>query len=436
MYNKDEILFLSENTFLNNIYFLVQGVFATAMCSYYGFSTLLSTVIIAFPILFVNLQLFSPLLFQWSNNKKRLLLTNNILSKLCFSLSFASVISPDYGAAIFIVFYIAGYTFFNFAIPTENQWLVNSLSEHSRLSYFALKDVLFLLTFSLFNLITGSFLKTGQQIQTGFIKFSLMLLIFTIISFISLINIKTDIDKNKNYLPLKKIFTIPFKHKRYSKLLVLLGLYNFSLWFTGSFSNVYIIQIIKLDINAIVLINAAGLLLRTIIIPLFNKTANSKGWKNIIFIGFLSMAVSHILWNLMSGNNATLIYTFIVMLQNFAYGSLGTGIYVAQILNMPTANKNMYFAAGGFVTGISGTLSALISVAFVSLLVPDGINIFGINIPYQIIFFGLNSLLFFVTALYFTIKINIMKIDVYNLALKTESELLLKKYSLGFTKKI
>jgi Na+/melibiose symporter-like transporter len=363
---------------------------------------------------------------QFKNNKKRFLLANNILSKLCFSLSFASVIFSDYGAAIFVILYIAGYTFFNFAIPAQNEWLVNSLSEKSRLSYFALKDFLFLLTFSLFNLMAGSFLKTGNQIQTGFIKFSVMLLIFTIISFISVISIKSDVDKNKNYLPLKKIFTMPFKHKRYSKLLMLLGLYNFSLWFTASFSNVYIIQIIKLDINAIVLINAAGLLLRTIIIPLFNKTANSKGWKNIIFIGFLCMAGSHILWNLMNGNNATLIYTFIVMLQNFAYGSLGTGIYVAQIVNMPTANKNIYFAAAGFVNGISGTLSALISVAFVSLFVPNEINIFGINIPYQIIFFGLNSLLFFTTALYFAIKINIMKMDVYNLALKTESELLKK----------
>ena len=165
--------FIFDNLLSMSAYWACTGTIIASLTAYYGFSLALSNVVTGLSGTLPILQLAGGLAYERTTRPLRFLRLCNGTWRVLLPLVFFSVLLPrTAGAPLMVVCYVLAIGIYQFACPSQTDWLVSSVEGRVRGDYYSVREMFFMLTytgvFCAVSLIIDRAARHGAQ-QTGFL---------------------------------------------------------------------------------------------------------------------------------------------------------------------------------------------------------------------------------------------------------------------------
>ena len=165
--------FIFDNLLSMSAYWACTGAIIASLTAYYGFSLALSNVVTGLSGTLPILQLAGGLAYERTTRPLRFLRLCNGTWRVLLPLVFFSVLLPrTAGAPLMVVCYVLAIGIYQFACPSQTDWLVSSVEGRVRGDYYSVREMFFMLTytgvFCAVSLIIDRAARHGAQ-QTGFL---------------------------------------------------------------------------------------------------------------------------------------------------------------------------------------------------------------------------------------------------------------------------
>ena len=165
--------FIFDNLLSMSAYWACTGAIIASLTAYYSFSLALSNVVTGLSGTLPILQLAGGLAYERTTRPLRFLRLCNGTWRVLLPLVFFSVLLPrTAGAPLMVVCYVLAIGIYQFACPSQTDWLVSSVEGRVRGDYYSVREMFFMLTytgvFCAVSLIIDRAARHGAQ-QTGFL---------------------------------------------------------------------------------------------------------------------------------------------------------------------------------------------------------------------------------------------------------------------------
>lgn len=365
------------------------------------------------------LQLFAPLLMERFPRRKKLLLwMRSLVLFLNIVLLGITPMLPLARQGKLLVF--AGTVLLlnllnAFLSPGLSVWIMQSLPERVRGSFFTVITMTVGAVVALFNLlgsrIVDLFSAHGQE-YAGLLLLRGFCVVFAVLDIISMARIK-----EYPYPGVEKRFTVrdmlltPWKEKRYLRTVAMTFLWNIAANIPGSYYTVYLLQELQVSytfIMTVSMLNVPAVLLLT---PVWSRLASRyrMSWFRMLCVAMAFYMFHYVLLGFVT-KTTVFLYPVACLL---AY-CMGIGINLSftciPYVNIPEKNQTAYIGFYSSVANLAVFLGVFIGRTFVTQGAGLGITLLGMH-------FGVKQLLVLLTAAVMGISVAcIHKIDRINTA--------------------
>jgi len=401
--------FIIEGCLSNAIYTLTSGAFLVGYAKYLGANDQFNGIIVALPLLTYIIQMFSPLVLERLPSRKKLIIG------LCFfyrTLLGLMVLIPfitevkSTRLLLLAVFYFTAYAAFSFLNPAGGSWIISLVPEKMRGRYFGLRDMCILASAAVLSIIMGRVLdiyKSSNREFVGFIIVFLVVLVLAVWNFITLKRIKEpQIVQLNQSLTLKKLITLPMKHKKFRKVILLNIIWNLAAQLSIPFFSVYMVTGLKLSYTFIM---AAGIIMSFTQAPsakMWGKLSEKVGWEVTTVLSVGLIGICHFMWIFVNHSTYLILIPIIQVMSGIAWAGINMSFFNIQFKHAPQEGRTIYIGFNAALAGLAGFFSALIGATLVGVL--SGIKIdIGITVLDNMLFiFGLSGLLIICCAVFFS----------------------------------
>jgi MFS family permease len=357
---KTRLLFIIDGVLINAALVLTAGIFLSGYIVFLEGSDFLVGLLNNSLTWASIAALFSYLIYERMERRKKFLLTLLVVSRLMVcSVIFLPLIFGKSHATLEIltVTVIVGNVLWGVYAIGSSVWMMESFPKETR-NEFVYKRVFWLrISFTLFTIIMGFILDWSGKSHTGFIIIFLTSMVLSIADAVVLSNIKEPvkiISKNNTFNP--KMFFEPFTKKRYRTFMVFIFLFYSSLTISSSFTPLYLIRYLKFDYKFISIINVIAYLFLILFTNLWSKLENKKGLMFVFKITGLIAIMEFLIYGFLKNDTYFLLY-FAPIFAGVGYSGFNVAILNYRYELMPENNRTVYEGWFGAVLGLSMLVS-------------------------------------------------------------------------------
>lgn len=360
---KTRLLFIIDGTLINAALVLTAGIFLSGYIVFLEGSDFLVGILNNSLTWASIVALFSYLIYERMESRKKFLLTLLVVSRLLVcSVIFLPLIFGKSPTTLMIltVMVIVGSVLWGVYAIGASVWMMGSFPKETR-NEFVYKRVFWLrISFTLATIIMGFILDWSKKSYTGFAVIFVVSLILSLADAFVLFNIKEYPKKaSKKFTFSLKIFFEPFTKKRYRKFLLFIFLFYSSLTISSSFTPLYLIRYLKFDYKFISIINVIAYFFMILFTNFWNKFENKKGLMFVFKITGLIAIVEFLIYGFLTSDTYFLLYLAPV------FAGIGYAGFNITVLNyryelMPEINRTVYEGWFGAVLGFSMLVSPVI----------------------------------------------------------------------------
>lgn len=259
--------FIFDNLLSMSAYWACTGAIIASLTAYYGFSLALSNVVTGLSGTLPILQLAGGLAYERTTRPLRFLRLCNGTWRVLLPLVFFSVLLPrTAGAPLMVVCYVLAIGIYQFACPSQTDWLVSSVEGRVRGDYYSVREMFFMLTytgvFCAVSLIIDRAARHGAQ-QTGFLAVGVLETMLLAASLTVLLRLPApERPEKEEPAPAAAALLEPLRNRRFRRVMLTNMVWSLSGMFIGGFAAVYQIQVLELTFFEIMVWVTAGNLCR------------------------------------------------------------------------------------------------------------------------------------------------------------------------------
>ena len=372
---------------------LVGSTFLARLTSGMGFSDSLTGIISSVISLGCLFQLFS-LLFRKKRFKKFVVVLS-IINQLLFMLLYVIPlvdIPSNIKTAIFTVFIISAYFFYNVAHPKKISWLISLVDDEIRGSFTANKEMVSLASGIVFSLVMGRVIDSMEakgNLDGAFILTACVILALAVLHTLTLIFCVEDCIPVSNKNVMASILSM-FKNKSVLSLAVLFVLWNVASYSTVSFYGTYQIRELGFSQTLAMILTTVGSL---------SRIAVSKFWGMMEYCLVFALAcwVSVVFATPKTGLICFVLYN---LLHGIALGGINSAL-TNMIFDYVTPDKRAdSLAFCQALAGLSGFVATFLTSLLVSHIQNSGNTFLGIPVYAQQITSAIASVFTLICILY------------------------------------
>ena len=363
---------------------LVGGAFIASLISNLGIDDSLNGIIASFSVLAC---FFQPIATILTKNLKKFKLfvcitaiTHRLLFSFIFFIPFLNI-SGQAKIAIFVVAFLLGHVFLQIGIPAAQDWIASLVPQKLRGKYFAIRDLIGVMSFAVITLIAGIILdkyEADNNMITGFFIIGSIVFLLALINIIALSNIKEPkiaYENRRGKEPhgrlLKKLYhshgtdfisdmKSAFHSRPFKKVIILNTMWQVILFFTTTYNALYQIKELNLKYTFIMTIGLFVNLTRTCVTPFWGRLGDKYGMARILKYSFATMAVYNLLMVFTVPENAFFMLPAALIFSGIAWGFVGIGMLGVQLDYLPGEKRISYLSINAAIGGICGFLASVL----------------------------------------------------------------------------
>jgi MFS family permease len=362
-HKKARLLFFIDGALINAALVLTAGIFLSGYIVFLEGSDFLVGLLNNSLTWASVAALFSYLIFERMEKRKKFLLTLLVVSRLLVcSVIFLPLLlgKGPFTLAILTVMVIVGNVLWGVYAIGVSVWMMGSFPKETR-NEFVYKRVFWLrISFTLFTIMMGFILDWSGKSYAGFAIVFLTSMVLSLADAVVLFKIKEPPNIIcKNYTFSLKMFFEPFTKKNYRAFLVFVFLFYTSLTISSSFTPLYLIRYLKFDYKFISVINVITCLFLILFTGLWSKLENKKGQIFIFKITGLIAITEFLIYGFLRSDTYYLLY-FAPVFAGIGYSGFNVAMFNYRYELMPENNRTIYEGWFGAVLGLSMLVSPII----------------------------------------------------------------------------
>ena len=386
---------------------LVGGTFIAALISILGINDSLNGIISSFSVLACVFQPVATVLTMNLKKFKLFVCVTAIIHRLLFAFMFFIPflnINPDAKVPIFVLCFMGGHTLAQMGIPAAQDWIASLVPQKLRGRYFAIRDLISVLSFAVVTLIAALILdhyKADDNIIDGFFVMGCIVFVLALINIISLSNVKepkiahinhegkelhgrllkkVPEGKNQNFLSDVKsaLHSRPFK-----KIIILNIIWQLIFFMSSPYNSIYQIKELNLQYTFIMTVGLFANFLRMWLTPIWGKFGDKYGMARVLKYAFMVMAVYYLVTAFTVPENAWYMFPVTMLFAAGAWSFIGIGMLGVQLDYLPSEKRISYLSINSAIGGICGFLASILGGELLKRINAAAPVIFGRHIYAQ-----------------------------------------------------
>lgn len=373
--------FILDNSLSMSAYWVCSGTVIASLTRYYDLPLALSSILTGLTSTLLVLQLLGGFLYTRTRARLLFLRFSNLLWRLFLPMVFFSVLLPkNIGAPVMIFTYFCGIAIYQFACPSQTDWLVSTVEGRVKRNYYAIREMFFMLTFTAVFCTVSMVINHADLTQTHKTGFFIIAILITVLfgaSIFILLKLPAPDTTPAPPLPLRKSFAEPFHNKPFRGVLCTNMLWSFSGMFIGNFAAIYQIRILNLSFTQIMIWATVANLIRALATPLMAKLAARVGWKRTVAFCLIILACVALGWMMVTPENILILFPILSILGTLPFAGMGVGFLEMQVDTAPAASRSLYFSVTATMNGLASFAGSMVCSALIEtilLLAPASAN--------------------------------------------------------------
>lgn len=382
-FNPNQLRFIGEGLAANSYATLTGGVFLTGLALYMGASDTVAGFLTAAPLIASVAQVFLVLIWNWIKNpKKAIMLCTYIARFMIVSMIFIPFVIPRgieiavpilgrvslQVAVLFLIQLVAN--IFASAVGVRfNLWMMDMVPITRRGRFLSLRERVMVISGTALSLVSSWILDGCKAIDRELVGYCVlvgMAALFVVQSYriVSRIDYFDAEDCTKKH-SLITIFTEPLKNRQFLPVVLYLMLWNFAVYMTASYVNVYLLSDLKISYTVIMLLTLLQTVLQVVSGGVWGRHTNRFTWKNMTLITGAVTAFTYILWGSVSGVTL-LIMPLIYILTGLNTPGLNIAVANLPLVYMQEGRGTVYLGFMNAVNCLAGVLGTSVGAWMIS----------------------------------------------------------------------
>ena len=361
---KTRLLFIIDGILINAALVLTAGIFLSGYIVFLEGSDFLVGLLNNSLTWASVAALFSFLIFERMERRKKLLLVLLIASRLlvCSSIFLPLVFGKSPATlGILTAMVIVGNVLWGVYAVGSSVWMMGCFPIREVRNEFVYRRVFWLrISFTLFTIVMGFVLDWSGKSYTGFLIVFLTSKALSLADAFILFYIKERVNtvtKNSRFTP--ALFFEPFARKSYRSFLLFIFLFYSSLTISSSFTPLYLIRYLKFDYKFISIINVIAYVFMILCTGLWNRLEGRKGLMYVFKITGLIAIIEFLVYGFLKSDTYFLLYLAPIF-SGIGYSGFNVAIFNHRYELMPENNRTVYEGWFGAVMGLSMLVSPVI----------------------------------------------------------------------------
>jgi MFS family permease len=362
-YRKSQILFIIEAVLTNAAYILTGGVFLSGYLVFLKAPDFLVGILNNSATWASIVALFSFLIYERMQSRKKLLISLNISARLLVcSIVFLPLISPNNTIvlAVVTVMVILGNILWSIYSIGFTVWLMSVVSPESRSAFIFTRMLWLRISFTASSVIMGFVLDWFNKSYTGFLVVYITSLVFSIADIFVLVYIKEPQSKiNKEARFNLTLFFEPLKNGRYRAFLIFNFFYYLCLSMSGSFSSLYLIRYLKFDYGFISTINVIMYIFMILSTKFWGRIESKRGISFVLGVTALFMISEYLVYGFLTERTYFLLF-FSPVIAGIGQGGFNIAVFTYRYDIMPEENRTIFEGWFAAIQGLSFLIAPIL----------------------------------------------------------------------------
>jgi len=384
---------------------LISGSFLAKLLSHIGLSDSEIGIVSSFLSFAFLFQLMSIMFAGKIRNTKLASLIFMAVAQLLFMTLF---LIPSFGLSrsvgssmskiIILLAYLAQY----FISVFIGKWANSYVHPDNRGKFSAAKELISLIGGMLFTMFVSfgfDWFEKEKSIEHGFIFFAIMIFICSVLTFVSLMFIKSDKSElaEEKSVSVKETILHMSGNKKFLRVMLVVTLFKCATYMTAGFLGIYQIKELGFALGTISIMSTVATVSRMLVTMPFGRFSDKTSFTNGMFVGFIILSCAYLVMIFTSPAARWLMAIYLVL---SAVSSAGTGQNSYNIMYKCVEQK--YFVQANAITNvISGLLGFVASLAggyVLGKVGSDGCMVLGFKMYGQQILAGISFAIALVTT--------------------------------------
>lgn len=357
------MLFIFDGIFVNAALVLTTGVFLSGYVVLLKGSDFLVGILNNSATWASVAAIFSYLIFERMEKRKKLLIALNIISRfLICSIVFLPLISNNSSFILPVLTFmvVAGniiWSFYNIGITVM---MIDLIPIETRNAYIYVRMFWLRISFTIATISMGILLDKLNKSYLGFLIIFLISLVLSIADVLVLMGVKEHANKpNKDYRFDSYSFFEPIRNKKFCGFLIFIFLFYLCLTTSSSFTNLYLIRYLKFDYSFISFVNVICYFFMIICTNFWSRVESKRGLKFVMKITALFMIAELVLYSFLTERTYFLLY-FAPVLSGIGNSGFNITILTYRYAIIPADNKTIFEGWFGAINGLSMLVSPVV----------------------------------------------------------------------------
>lgn len=401
---------------------LTAGAFLAGFINLLNGSEQVNGMVAVAPAIVGLLQIFSSLIFERLESRKKTIISMAIVLRSLLSLVYfipMLLIPIGFGLEAFILCYILAYSMNALISPALFNWLVDVTPISIRGQYLAYRDKISLGTTAILTIFLGKVLDYSKDAGNQMIGFAVVGGIIAILGFLNIYALMHIDEFKENYVikkyNIKQVLTTPLKDTSFRKIILLFIIWNFSLQIGGPYIAIYMVTKLNLKYTYMMALSVVATVVRVVVANKWGRIADKKSWFLSTECSIGILAVVHFTWGFVNVSNYIVLAPILHILSGIAWGGIGISMFNIQFLYAKKEGRTMYIGLNAAIGGIVSGIAVWIGGRIIKLLENKELVVLGMHINNMQITFFISGLLLLLCPLF-------VKVFIENKKLEQEAE--------------
>ena len=396
---------------------MVTDAFLAKLLTYMGISDAVTGIISSFITLAFLVQIISVFLVKKITNTKVTAMAFHILGCMLFTFMYVIPFLPVGGSmkSLIVMICMLGGYFCNYLVNNIiYKWGNSYVHPTNRGVYSAKKEIFSLITGIVFTLVMGyvvDVFEAKDNFEGAFIFIATVMLIITILDFVSLMRIKNQKIEKTQDVSLKVVFKETVGNKNFRNVIIMTVLWDVARYTTLGFMGTFKTNDLLLSLGTVQIIAMVANFTRLAISLPFGKYSDKHTYANGMKLGLIIAGIAFA-FNMFSSNNTIWCMVVFTILYNASSAGTQQNSYSIAYSYVKSEYIMQAMAIKNSIGGIFGFLASLIAGKILASVQANGNMIFGIHIYGQQLLSFISFIICIVLVLFVHFVISKQKVMV------------------------
>ncbi len=383
---RSRVLYIIEAAVEYFVSILVASTFLATLTNYLHFDTATTGIISSFISLGCVFQLFAMVVFR--GRTKKTVVVFSVINQLLFTLLYVvPLIEGDDSVkqGTFICLILLAYIVYNIAHPAKISWLMSLVEDNKRGRFTATKEVVSLITGTLFTFGMGSVIdhyETKGDLKSAFIVIAIGMVALTVFhTLLMIFTVEKESATTEEKRSIKSIFSV-LKDKNVIKVTIVFSLWYLASCVTTPFYGAYQRSAdgLAFPMWFISILSGVYAIVRSLFSYVWGSYADKYSFANMIKICFSIAGVGFLVNVFCTPENGFVVYTIYYILTAIAMAGINSALTNLCFDYAQGNRRRDALAVSQAISGVIGFLATTAISPLVSYIENNGNMLFGISV--------------------------------------------------------